>query len=276
MANDSKLKQATYILHSDGNPTDNILCIDEGGAGGYEYFKLQKNKDNRRFIYEDVNGRAEYEDSVITEKIRQDLDNEIVRAKQEEARIESKLDAEIARSVSVDNDHETRITNNHNQITTNTYNLNTLSTRVTDNYNQLMNLHAEEAETRKNKDIELEANINANYTELRNDIDNLLTDNGLISTRMYYIEFNNPQGSGNPTDWLRSTRTLTVSSDYNYYVLNPESLTGHNALGYKLVSVTPVITNGNQLTFYAGLRENVNAIDNVDITFTLLKIKKGV
>ena len=109
MSNDSKLKQATYILHSDGNPSDNILCIDEGGAGGYEYFKLQKNKDNRRFIYEDVNGHAEYEDSIITEKIRQDLDNEIVRATQNEARIESKLDAEITRSTTVDNTHTTDI-----------------------------------------------------------------------------------------------------------------------------------------------------------------------
>lgn len=109
MSNDSKLKQATYILHSDGNPSDNILCVDEGGLGGYEFFKLQKNKDNRRFIYEDVNGRAEYEDSIITEKIRQDLDNEIVRATQNEARIESKLDAEITRSTSVDNTHTTDI-----------------------------------------------------------------------------------------------------------------------------------------------------------------------
>lgn len=109
MSNDSKLKQATYILHSDGNPTDNILCIDEGGLGGYEFFKLQKNKDNRRFIYEDVNGRAEYEDSVITEKIREDLDNEIARAKQEEARIEGKLDAEITRSTTVDNQHDSSI-----------------------------------------------------------------------------------------------------------------------------------------------------------------------
>lgn len=114
MSNDSKLKQATYILHSDGNPSDNILCIDEGGAGGYEYFKLQKDNNNRRFIYEDSNGRAEYEDSIVTEKIRQDLDNEIVRAKQEEARIEGKLDAEITRSTNVDNDHDTRITNINN------------------------------------------------------------------------------------------------------------------------------------------------------------------
>lgn len=275
MANDSKLKQATYILHSDGNPTDNILCIDEGGAGGYEYFKLQKNKDNRRFIYEDVNGRAEYEDSVITEKIRQDLDNEIVRAKQEEARIESKLDAEIARSVSVDNDHETRITNNHNQITTNTNSLNTLSTRVTDNYNQLMTLHAEEVETRKNKDIELEANINANYTELRNDIDNLATANGLLSTQTMTVQFNNPAGSGQPTDWLRSVTPLTVSSNYNYYVLNAESLVGTHPVGRKLSNVTAT-QNGTSLVFYASLTENVNAIDNVDITFTLLKLKKRV
>lgn len=246
MANDSKLKQATYILHSDGNPTDNIICIDEGGAGGYEYFKLQKNKDNRRFIYEDVNGRAEYEDSVITEKIRQDLDNEIVRAKQEEARIESKLDAEITRSVNVDNDHNTRITNNHNQILTNSSNLANLSARVT-----------------------------SNYTELRNDIDNLANANGLLSAQTMTVQFNNPAGSGQPTDWLRSVTPLTVSANYNYYVLNAESLTGSHPVGRKLGSVSAT-QNGTSLVFYANLTDNVPAVDNVDITFTLLKIKKGV
>lgn len=126
MSNDSKLKQATYILHSDGNPSDNVLCIDEGGAGGYEYFKLQKDNNNRRFIYEDSNGRAEYEDSIVTEKIRQDLDNEIVRAKQEEARIEGKLDAEITRSTTVDNQHDSSINS-----------LNTLVGNVNNTVNQL-------------------------------------------------------------------------------------------------------------------------------------------
>lgn len=126
MSNDSKLKQATYILHSDGNPSDNILCIDEGGAGGYEYFKLQKDNNNRRFIYEDSNGRAEYEDSIVTEKIRQDLDNEIVRAKQEEARIDGKLDAEITRSTTVDNQHDSSINS-----------LNTLVGNVNNTVNQL-------------------------------------------------------------------------------------------------------------------------------------------
>lgn len=240
MTNDSKLKQATYILHSDGNPTDNILCIDEGGAGGYEYFKLQKNKENRRFIYEDTNGRAEYEDSVITEKIRQDLDNEIVRAKAEESRIENKIDNEITRSTNVDNTHDTEINSINN----------TLST-----YNNTIN--------------ELRNDIN----NLRNDFNNLPTANGLISTEAMSVQFNNPQGSGNPTDWLRSAMTLAVSADYNYFVLNAESKIGSNPIGNKLANVT-VARNANDITFYASLTENVSAIDYVDITFTLLKIKK--
>lgn len=145
MSNYSKLKQATYILHSDGNPSDNILCIDEGGAGGYEYFKLQKDNNNRRFIYEDTNGRAEYEDSIVTEKIRQDLDNEIVRAKQEEARIESKLDSEITRSTTVDNTHTTDIATINSTIGSYNNTINQLRNEI-----NILNTYINELEALKN------------------------------------------------------------------------------------------------------------------------------
>ena len=93
--------------------------------------------------------------------LRSDLDGEIIRATNEEQRIEAKLDAEIERSVAKDVEHDTEIINLHTKDEEIEAKLDAEIERSTvkdeEHDNEIINLHT--------KDEEIEANLNQEIEE---------------------------------------------------------------------------------------------------------------